>query len=335
MIKPLTAQLRAANYQLAGECENVSQRYWSSSANGVRAIKLFPIVGSYRRLRKPMAKIAKSENRATQVPISKAGKTKQELPVDLQMQIPKEGIHRTMFPNGSPSEEYTIRNGKPHGIWRSWHDNGQVKYEYSFVDGQMTGRMRLWEKDGMLYPPRYFFNGRPISKKGYLAQCEKNPGLPRFEEEKANHTFGNYLRQLRRTKREQAKFGPTAADLEEQRRFDVECKVETKKKSSAELLAWFKNAARQERELGELSTKEALSLARRLSALGASKIWVANIERDVDGGEYSIRLIVTLPDEAAKRGKIYELCVNYARPGFGGAGPAIRMGKSCLRMYVV
>jgi hypothetical protein len=282
-----------------------------------------------------MAKNAKSKNCATQVLLPAARKTKQEQLADLQMQIPKEGLHRTIFPNGSPSEEYTIRNGRRHGIWRSWHDNGQVKSECSFVDGQMSGKMRFWERDGMLYPPRYFLNGRPISKKGYLAHCESNPGLPRFEEEKTTNTFGNYLRQLRRTKREQAKAGPTAADLEEQRRFDEECKLAAKKKSSRELFAWFKNAAGQERELGDLSTKEALSLARRLSALGASKIWVANIERDVDGGEYSRRLIVALPDEAVKRGKIYELCVNYARSGFGGVGPSIRMGKIYLRMYVV
>ena len=252
----------------------------------------------------------------------------------MKIQIPEDGVHRTTFPNSKPSEEYTIKNGKEHGIHRRWHENGQVSYEWSSYHGEMNGRMRWWAEDGMLYGQRYYFDGRPISKKGYQAKCRAIPGLPSFEDEKTTNTLGNYVRRLRRAKREQAKLGPSPERLEE-RCFDEECKAEAKQKASKELVSWLRKRARQEKELGELSQSEALRLARKLYSLGAVRIWATKIERDVDGAQYSRRLIIALPNASPKRSKIYELCADPARPFIGGSAPAIRVGKNFMSVLLM
>jgi hypothetical protein len=182
-------------------------------------------------------------------------------------QIPKDGVHRTAFPDGRPSEEYTIKNGKRHGIYRRWHENGQLSDESSYYRGELNGRMRFWAEDGMLYGQRYYLNGRPISKKGYLEKCAAIPGLPRFQDEKTANTLGNFVRRLRAAKREQAKLGPSPRQLEEERGFDEECKAEAKQTASKELVSWLGKGAKQERELGELSKIEALRLARKIYGL--------------------------------------------------------------------
>jgi hypothetical protein len=256
-----------------------------------------------------------------------------------KVQIPKDGVHRTTFPNGKVSEEYTIKNGKEHGMHRRWFENGQLNCEVSYYKGAWNGRMRWWAEDGMLYGQRYYFDGRPISKKGYQEKCRTIPGLPRFKDEKITNTVGNYMRQLRKAKREQAKtqakMGPSAEQVEEERWFDEECKAETKQRDSKELVSWLGKGARQERELGELSKSEAMKLARKLYGLGAVRIWAVNIERDEDGAQYSRRLIVALPDDAPRRNKIYELCVDPARPFIGGSTPAIRAGKSFMSVSLM
>ena len=299
----------------------------------------------------------------------------------MKIPIPEDGVHRTTFPDGEPSEEYTIKNGKEHGIHRRWHpnrvlaeerryrngllhgvirewtpqgrllgrckfqngtgllrnwyDNGQVRSEWSYFQGECNGRMRFWAEDGMLYGQRYYFDGRLISKKGYQAKCRTIPGLPRFEDEKTTNTFGNYVRRLRRAKRDQAKLGPSPEQLEEERCFDEECKAEAKQKASKELVSWLGKGSKQEKELGELSKSEALRLARKLYGLGAIRVWATNIERDEDGAQYSRRLIVALPNDSEKRIKLYELCADPARPFIGGSAPAIRVGKNFMSVSLM
>ena len=210
-----------------------------------------------------------------------------------------------------------------------------MSYEWSYYHGELNGRMRFWAEEGMLYGQRYYFNGRPISKKGYLAKCVAIPGLPRFQDEKTANTLGNYVRRLRRAKREQAKLGPSPEQLEEERGFDEECKAQAKEKASKELVSWLGKGAKQERELGELSKSEAQRFARKLYGLGAVRIWATNIERDEDGAQYSKRLIIALPDAPPKRSKIYELCAHPARPFIGGSAPAIRVGNSFMSVSLM
>jgi hypothetical protein len=300
----------------------------------------------------------------------------------MKIPIPEEGVHRTTFPDGRPSEEYTIKNGKEHGIhrqwhpngvlaqerhyrngllhgvtrqwnalggllgssrfqngtgmFREWHENGEVSYEWSYVHGEMNGRMRWWAEDGMLYGQQYYFNGHPISKKGYLAKCGTIPGLPHFRDERTANTLGNYVRRLGREKLEQAKSGPSPEQLdEEQAGFDKECKAETKQKASRDLVSWLARGSKHEKELGELSKRQASRLARKLYGLGAVKVWAIGIERDEDGGQYSKRLIIAMPSDPSKRGKIYELCADPARPFIGGSAPAIAVGKNYMSVSLM
>lgn len=289
------------------------------------------------------------------------------------LQLPEEGMHRETFPDGTPSAEYTIKNGQHHGLYRSWHPNGalaeerrykdgrlhglakqwnakgvllgtckfrygtglllewydncQIRVEWPYFRGQLTGRMRMWGEDGMFYLQEYYFEGRKVSKKGYLQKCKANRQLPRFKEQRITNTVGNYMRRLRREKREQAKLGPTPLEIEQQKAFDRDCKIETKGKRSQELISWLTNNAKGTRELGELSRSKSLRLARRLYALGATKVWATSIEHDPDGAEYSKKLIIGLPEDASKSGKIYEICSDPARPFIGGSAPAIATGK--------
>ena len=267
------------------------------------------------------------------------------------------GIHRRWHSNGVLVAKRSYRNGLLYGVtrqwntrgellgtcrlqngtgvFREWHENGRVSCEWSFLHGEMTGRMRFWAEDGMLYGQRYFFNGRPISKKGYQAKCRTIPGLPRFDDEKTTNTLGNYVRQLRKAKREQARLGPSPEQLEGERRFDEMCKTETKERDSKEIIAWLTKAAKQVKELGEMSKSQALRLARKLYGLGAVRVWAANIERDGDGAQYSKRLIIALPDASPMRGRIYDLCTDPARPFIGGNAPAIAVGKNFMSVSLM
>jgi MORN repeat variant len=269
----------------------------------------------------------------------------------------RHGIYRLWHENGVLAEEGRYRNGLLHGgirkwntkgqllgackmdngtgMLREWFENGQLRHECSFVQGKLTGRMKIWAEDGMLYGQSYYFNFKPISKKAYLQKCESMPELPRFEEEKTTNTLGNYMRQLRRAKREQAKSGPTPEDLQRQKWFDESCEREAKEKNSKELLAWLAKGNKQERELGEMSKKQALQFARKLYSLGATKVWTTHIERDEDGAGYSKELIIALPKTSTNQSKIYELCTGQARPSLGGSAPAIRMGKKYMSVFLM
>jgi hypothetical protein len=292
-----------------------------------------------------------------------------------------DGIHRSTYPDGTPSSVFEIRNGKMIGVsrtwhpngqlaqetpysegcihgtmrqWnvkgellgscefqhgtglaRQWHDNGQLIGETSFYKGRMNGHMRVWDKDGMLYRTSFFFDGRPISKKGYLEKCASMPELPRFEEVKTTNTLGNYVRKLNREKRAQAKLGPTPEQLAERARFEEECKTESKARTSRELLGWLTKNPKAPRELGELSRAKALKLARKLYELGARKVWATGVESDSDGAEYSNKLIIALPTDTAAKGKIYALLTDPARPWMDGSGPAIRMETAFLRVSLL
>ncbi len=299
----------------------------------------------------------------------------------IKPQVAEAGLNKTTHPDGSPSSEYTVKNGRRHGIYhqwhengglaeegryrngllhgvirkwnakgqllgkckfdngtgmlRIWHDNGQLSCEWSYVHGVMTGRMKFWDEEGMLYGQRYYFNGRPISKKAYVQKCDSMPQLPRFEDEKTANTLGNYVRRLRRAKREQRKSGPTQDELAEQKCFDEQCELEAKEKSSKELLVWLTKGIKQHREIGEMSKRQALRFARKLYSLGAVKAWATDIELDGDGAEYSNRLIIALPEISTKQSKIYDLCVDPARPLMDGSAPAIRVGRKYMSISLL
>ena len=140
---------------------------------------------------------------------------------------------------------------------------------------------------------------------------------------------------MRRAKDEAAKLPPTPEALEELAWFDNECKLETKEKDSKELIKWLGAGKNLERELGELTRRKALQLARKIYSLGATKIWATGIEHDGDGAGYSKRMIIALPKDTESQGKIYQLCSDQARPTFGGESVAIRVGNKYMSVSLL
>ena len=203
-----------------------------------------------------------------------------------------EGEWRHWNANGELLSTDNFKNGT--GIARQWNSNGTFGAEFSYFRGGLTGRMRYWGEEGMLYLIEYRFEGRRITKKRYCELCNANPALPRFADEKIANTLGNYMRRMRREKREKAKLGPTEEDVLMEAFFDEQCVAESKSQDTKEVISWIEKAKRGRRELGELGRGETLRFTRKLYALGAIKVWATQIERDVDGWQYSKRLIVEL-----------------------------------------
>jgi hypothetical protein len=177
----------------------------------------------------------------------------------------------------------------------------------------------------------FYFDDRQISKKRYDEKCRRDPSLPRFEDKKPTNNVGNFIRHLRREQREQAKSGTTPEQVQYQKWFDEQRKADSKLKSSSEAIRWLKTHG--EKELGEMTKQEALRLVRKLYSNGAVKIWAIGIEHDSDGSEYSRELIVKLPKDAQKRGKIYNLCIDPARPA--DSGPAIFTGRDYMSVSLL
>ncbi len=124
-------------------------------------------------------------------------------------------------------------------------------------------------------------------------------------------------------------------EIEEQRWFDEQCRFEAREKRSRELVSWLQKGKRGDRELGELTRRQAVRFANRLYSLGAAKVWAAGIERDCDGAEYAKRLIIALPDSSEQRGRIFKLCAGPARPYLTGVAPAARIGWKYMSVHLM
>jgi len=195
--------------------------------------------------------------------------------------------------------------------------------------------MRSWAEDGTLYTTRYFFEGRPVSKKRYLEQCATNPTLPRFLDEKTSSTLGNFMRRLRKEKRKEAKRKATVGDFTDEMRYDERCALEIKASDAKEALSWLEKGARGKRELGEMGRGEALQFVRKLYKLGAMKVWAVRLEQDPDGFESTRRLVVVLPKDPTDRGRMYEACSDQARPFMMIGTPAILIGQRYMAVSLL
>lgn len=269
----------------------------------------------------------------------------------------REGTYRRWNSNGIVEEECHYVNGLRHGDWkqwntqgklmgvdvfkrgtglsRRWHDNGQLSSETSYVKGEETGRMRHWDEDGLLFCTNYFFKGRLISKKKYLELCEVDRSLPRFLDEKTTNTFGNYVGKLRKERRERAKLGPAAEQIQAIQDWDTECELGAKEADSCEAIKWLTKKTRSVRELGEMSKRQALNMVRKLYSAGALKVWVLRIEKDSDGAEYSKRLLIKLTKDSKQTGSLHKLCADPARPYMDGSGPAIKLGQKFMTVSLL
>ena len=163
--------------------------------------------------------------------------------------------------------------------------------------------MRVWEADGMLMVEAYFYESRPISKKKYLEKCRTNPELPVFADEKVTNTLGNYMRRLRKERREQVKWRRHRKIFKTSVGLMSGVRQKRKKMTRKKRFPGLKAESKAKKNLAKSTRAEALRLVKKIYALGAIKIWATGIESDGDESEYSKSLIIILPDEKEETGR--------------------------------
>ncbi len=104
----------------------------------------------------------------------------------MKYQPPAEGLHRERFPNGRPSSEYAIKDGRMEGVSLRWHPNGVMSHEEHYHKGlrhgltsqwnakgellgtcdfkEGTGILRQWHENGQLSLELSYFNGRETGR---------------------------------------------------------------------------------------------------------------------------------------------------------------------------
>ncbi|HIG83238.1 MAG TPA: hypothetical protein EYG40_07870 [Verrucomicrobia bacterium] len=61
---------------------------------------------------------------------------------------PYSGIIYSLYENGQPIFEGTIKDGKPDGLYVDWYENGQKKFERNYKDGKQDGLRLRWFANG-------------------------------------------------------------------------------------------------------------------------------------------------------------------------------------------
>lgn len=83
-------------------------------------------------------------------------------------------------------------------------------------------------------------------------------------------------------------------------------------KTAQEALSWLQGSTDScERALGEMTYDEAVAEIQKLYALGATKVWVVEIEEDEDLEE-SGKLVVELPKNKESRADVFEWSAYWA-----------------------
>jgi hypothetical protein len=83
------------------------------------------------------------------------------------------------------TEARYVKDGKWHGFeWWLNSDQKSVWEESHFREDQLHGVQRSWNRKGSLRRgyPRYWINGRRVTKRRYLHECSKDPSLPPFRD---------------------------------------------------------------------------------------------------------------------------------------------------------
>jgi antitoxin component YwqK of YwqJK toxin-antitoxin module len=68
------------------------------------------------------------------------------------------------------------------GVASEWYDNGQLMHQVPMRDGYMTGLMRAWDEGGCLLVEKFYYRGRPVSKKRYRELQHEDKTIPQYDE---------------------------------------------------------------------------------------------------------------------------------------------------------
>ncbi len=83
---------------------------------------------------------------------------------------------------------------------------------------------------------------------------------------------------------------------------------------SREALAWLREGGPEERTLGELPSREAsLEIVQEIYSLGAARVTAVGITTYDTGEENTGKLIVSLPNSAPARAKVFAWCAQEAK----------------------
>jgi hypothetical protein len=212
------------------------------------------------------------------------------------------------------------------GVARFFNENGTVRMEGWIQKGVHVGYVKIFDTDGTLLMVKFWNNLKYISKKEYHALCDKDPGLPRFDDIGEYNFLAEDLKREQRHQREEAKQiqqQDNSEDLEN----EVFCQQLLKDEHTEEVVSWLKQP-RVVATLGELQTnRESLELARRLYRLGAEKVFAVEIASD-EHGENSGKLVIALPTDTEKRKRLFRWAGANAREL--GFGPDVDIGQKHL-----
>ena len=215
-----------------------------------------------------------------------------------------EGVAKFWSQSGEFVGSYEMREGT--GIQKAWHADGTLMADISWLNGEMTGRQRAYFEGGQLIGQTYWLRGERVSKKQYYAASAEDPSLPRYEDSVKSEKS----RKKTKTAKPAARREHTKADS------FADAMLSTP--GTREVLEWLRSGGSGTRTLGELPTQEAsIRLAEEVYALGATKVWAVDINRDDPDSEGTGKLLVALPKSPTARSRVLEWCAEWAeRKGY-------------------
>lgn len=200
-------------------------------------------------------------------------------------------IERAYHENGQLRWEGTIKDGKPIGWNRHWHENDQLKSESYYVRGKDCGRSRMWWEDGSLMSVNYHLGGFKVSKKKYLKACEKDPTLPRYDDNEPEPEEPKFIETYQ--KRE------TPISESERQQYTEQINKYLREPNRGEARQWLKGD--ENRWLGRMTHEDSLEVIEEGYKAGAIKIIAVDIAHDT-----TERLVVYVPPSGPERERVFK-----------------------------
>lgn len=177
------------------------------------------------------------------------------------------------------------------GLSKSWHENDRLESETYYVRGRACGRSRMWWEDGSLMSVSYYLHGSDISRKKYLKACEKDPTLPRVEDDESDPEEPEF--EAVYEKRE-----TPISDWERQKYAEFINEF-LRKPNRGEALLWLKGD--ENRWLGRMTHEDSLEMVEEGYKAGAIKIIAVDI-----GAHSTKRLVVYVPPAGPEREQAFK-----------------------------
>ncbi len=181
------------------------------------------------------------------------------------------------------------------GVWKMWNDHERAVMETAMQNGAHHGRFRMVLEDGEIFASSYWHHGRQVSQKRYLALCETDPTLPRYDN----------LRAAPKRRKPAPGKNPPEKSVEERSRHDgLIARLLNSRKAEARI--WLRSSPDENAfTLGELpTTRQSLELAEEAYTAGAVTVLAVEINDCENGQQNSGKLVIELPKAKAKRKRI-------------------------------